>query len=203
MRAFLGLSVLLVACSSAPDPSGEACPLMTDPDACELPALSAQRCNVPGSMGDRNWYRLSAMLPGGDDIVQVELWPDRGAFRGGPVAPGTYRLTGADLDFATCGVCLRAIGDKGLPTQREYFAIAGTVEVTAVSGTEGAPFVATVLEASFAEVNKDHVEVSDGCALDLDHVKISGAVKLMGGSGGGGGGGGGAAVAGCPTSVGD
>ncbi|HSK05854.1 MAG TPA: hypothetical protein VK932_31620 [Kofleriaceae bacterium] len=203
MRAFLGISVLLVACSSAPDPSGEACPAMTGPDAGELSALSAQRCNVPGSMGVRNWYRLSAMLPGGDDIVQVELWPDRGAFRGGPIVPGTYQLTGDDLDFGTCGVCLRAIGDKGLPTQREYFAIAGTVEVTAVSGAEGAPFVATVLEASFAEVNKDHVEVSDGCALDLDHVKISGAVTLMGGAGGGSGGGGGAAVAGCPTTVGD
>ncbi len=175
---------------------------MISADAGELAALAAQRCNVPGSMGARNWYRLSAMLPGGDDVVQVELWPDRGSFRGGPVAPGTYRLTAEDLDFATCGVCLRAIGDKGLPTEREYFAIAGTIEVTAVSGTEGAPFVATVLEASFAEVNKDHVEVSEGCALDLDRVKINGAVTLMGGTGGGGGGGGSAKV-GCPSGIGD
>jgi hypothetical protein len=172
-------------------------------DAGNLSALSAQRCNVPGSMGARNWYRLAAMLPGGVDVVQVELWPDRGVFRGGPVQPGIYQLTSADLDYATCGVCLRALADRGLPTEREYFAVAGTVEVTAVSSTAGAPFVATVREASFAEVDSDHSEVTDGCAIDLDRVQISGSVELMGGSGGGAGGGGGAGAAGCVTTVGD
>ena len=176
---------------------------MSSAEAGELSALKAQRCNVAGSMGARNWYRLSAMLPDGDEVVQVELWPDRGAFRGGPVQPGTYQLTGDDLDFATCGLCLRALGDRGLPTEREYFAVAGTVEVSAVGDAEGAPFVATILEASFAEVGANHAEVADGCALDLAHAEISGAVELMGGGGGGGGGAGGSGAAGCPTTVGD
>jgi len=172
-------------------------------DAGDLAALQAQRCNVPGSMGARNWYRLSAMLPGGVDVVQVELWPDRGAFRGGPVQPGKYQLTGADLDYATCGVCLRALADKGLPTEREYFAVAGTVEVTAVGSTADAPFVATVLDASFAEVNADHAEVAGGCEVDLARAQISGSVTLMGGTGGGSGGGGSGGSGGCLTTVGD
>jgi hypothetical protein len=173
---------------------------MSSPEAGELSALAAQRCNVPSSMGSKNWYRLSAMLPDGDEVVQVELWPDRGAFRGGPVQPGTYQLTADDLDFATCGICLRALGDQGLPTEREYFAVAGTVEVSAVAPTAGAPFVATIVEASFAEVGSDHAAVASGCTLDLAHAQISGSVVLMGGTGGGGGGGG---AAGCPTTVGD
>ncbi len=172
-------------------------------DAGELAALQAQRCNVSGSMGSKHWYRLAATLPDSDDIVQVELWPERGAFRGGPVAPGTYQLTGEDLNYATCGVCLRALADKGLPTEREYFAVAGTVEVTAVSSLAGAPFTATVLEASFAEVNASHVEVEGGCTVDLARARISGLVVPMGGGGGGGGGAGGSGNAGCLTTVGD
>ena len=75
--------------------------------------------------------------------------------------------------------------------------------MTAVSGTEGAPFVATVVDASFAEVNADHVEVADGCTLDLDRARISGTVMLQGGGGGGGGGGGSGGAGGCLTTVGD
>jgi hypothetical protein len=203
MRAFLALSLLLAACGGTPEPTGGACPELSSAEAGELSALAAQRCNVPGTMGAKNWYRLSAMLPDGVDVVQVELWPDRGAFRGGSVQPGTYRLTGEDLDFATCGLCLRALGDQGLPTEREYFAVAGTVEVSAVGATAGAPFVATVVEASFAEVGSDHGAVAGGCTLDLARAKISGAVMLMGGTTGGGGGAGGSGAAGCPTTVGD
>ena len=177
--------------------------MMDTADAGELSALQAQRCNVPSSMGAKNWYRLSATLPGDLDVVQVELWPERGAFRGGAVRPGTYPLTGDDLSYATCGVCVRALADKGMSSQREYFAIAGTVEVTAVSSTAGAPFVATIRDVSFAEVDSDHSEVKSGCSLDLAAARISGSVALMGGSGGGGGGGGGTAVGGCLTTVGD
>ena len=202
MRSFLSFSLLLAACGGgSPDPE-LACPEMTSADAGELTALKAQRCNVSGSMGAKNWYRLSATLPGSDDVIQVELWPERGVFRGGPVRAGSFTLSGDELSFATCGVCLRAVGDKGLDTQREYFAVAGTIEVTAVDSTEGAPFVATVRDASFAEVDSDHVEVAGGCTVDLDRAKISGVVMIQGG-GGGGGGAGGAGVGGCLTTVGD
>jgi hypothetical protein len=206
MRAVLSASLftLLVACgTSEPDPTGGVCTEMDRADAGDLSALKSQRCNVPGTMGAKNWFRLSATLPESSNVVQVELWPERGAFRGGPVRPGTFTLTGDDLSFATCGVCLRAVTDKGLDSQREYFAVAGTIEVTAVSTAEAAPFVATVLDASFSQVDSDHVEVDSGCSVDLDRVKISGLVQPQGGSGGGAGGGGGAGAGGCKTSVGD
>ena len=203
MRSLLSFSILLAACGGGSSDPELACPLMNSADAGELSALKAQRCNVSGSMGAKNWYRLSATLPDSSNVVQVELWPERGAFRGGPVRTGTFTLTGEDLSYATCGVCLRAAGDKGLDTEREYFATAGTVEVTQVSSTEGAPFVATVLDASFAEVDADRVEVDGGCAVDLDRARISGAVMIQGGGGGGGGGGGSGGAGGCPTSDGD
>jgi len=202
MRLFLSLSLVLAACGGEPDLTELACPVVSGADAGDLPALKAQKCNVSGSMGAKNWYRLAATLPGSTNVVQVELWPERGAFRGGPVRAGTFQITGDDLDFATCGVCLRAMGDKGGATQREYFATAGTVEVTAVGTTEGAPFAATIVEASFAEVDGDHTEVAGGCSVDLERAKISGVVMILGG-GGGGGGGGGSGPGGCQTTVGD
>src|SRR5262245_20852573 len=123
MRVLLSSILLATACSGgAPDPTDLACPEMTETDAGDLAALKAQRCNVPGSMGSKNWYRLSATLPGSTDVVQLELWPERGAFRGSAVRPGTFTIGGDDLSFATCGVCLRAMADKGTELQREYFA---------------------------------------------------------------------------------
>ena len=180
---------------------------MDTTDAGDLAALKAQRCNVPGSMGSKNWYRLSAMLPGELDVIQIELWPERGAFRGGSVKPGIYQLTGDDLSYATCGVCARALADRGMASQREYFAIAGTVEIKEVAPTAGAPFVATVRDMSFAEVDSNHSEIEGGCSLDLEAAEISGSVQLMsgtgGGFGGGGGGGSGGGAGGCVTTVGD
>ena len=191
----LPLVLLVAACSSTAAP--EACPEADSGDAGDLTATYAQRCNVSGSMGTQNWYRLVATLPGSDDVVQLELWPNRGAFAG-PVAPGTFELAGDDLDFLTCGVCLRAMGDKGLPTERELFAVSGTVVIEEVSSVAEAPFSATITNASVAEIDADKTIVEGGCTLDVARVKASGTLEIKGGTGGGGGGG-----AGCVTTIGD
>src|SRR5688572_16878892 len=147
MRAILLASVFLGGCivgetggtgpgpDPDPDPNPEerVCPLPeTGGDAGTLSALKAQQCNVPGSQGALKFYRLSATLAETGDVVQLELYDNRGAFTGGVVAVGTYPLAGPELDFATCGVCLRALGNKGLADEAEYFAIGGSVEITAI-----------------------------------------------------------------------
>jgi hypothetical protein len=186
------------------DAAPDVCSLpMTGTDAGDMAALKAERCNVPGSMGARKWYRVSATLPGGmPDIVQVDLWPNLGTFAAGPVAIGMYTISGPDLDFATCGVCIRAMGDKGLPTQKEYFATAGSVNVTAL-GASGEPISVTVSDAAFIEVDAMHKPVTGGCTATIPHAQIDGTVMDVGGTGGGGGGGGGGGSGQCPTVVGD
>jgi hypothetical protein len=200
MRALSATLLVLAACGGSPDEGSGICPTMDVDDAGDLAALKAQRCNVSGSMGQSNWYRLSATLPSSTHVVQLELWPNRGVFAGGLVRTGTFEISGAELDFGTCGLCLRAMGDKGGADQTEYFATSGTVEVTAVAPTEGAPFEATITNATFVEVNADHVAISDGCVADVARVKVTGSVMITGGGGGGGGGTGGD---GCKTTVGD
>ncbi len=222
MRSFVVLSVLLAGCvvgsqdpaGPGPDPSDpdptdpdptdpdptETCPMATAiADTGDLTALKAQQCNVPGTQGAQKFYRMSATLPGATtEIVQLELYDGKGPFAGKAVAAGTYQITGADASYATCGVCVRAIGGKGTADEKTYFATGGTVVVTSV-GTGGGAASATITNATFGEVDPTtNAAVSGGCASTLARSKIDGTMIVTGGGGGGGGGGGA-----CPTGIGD
>lgn len=163
---------------------------ITDPGTLNAP--TAQQCNVPGSMGAQKFYRMFATLPGGNDIIQIELYDGRGPFAAGAVAVGSHPV---DADPATCGVCVRALGDKGQATALEYFATGGTVDVTAVGG-DGQPFTANVTTADFKEINPTtRAVVTGGCTATMATANVTGTiVAVMGGGGGGGG---------CPTTIGD
>jgi hypothetical protein len=195
MRCLLPLLLIASACgddggSSIPDAPATACALPdTTADLGTLPALKAQRCNVSGSMGQQKWFRLSATMTTGD-IVQLELWPGSGPFTGA-VTTGMFPV---DTAFGSCGVCLRAIGDKGAATQKEYFATGGMVNITAL-GANGQPISATVTSAVFAEVDATHAKVPSGCTATVAKVQVDGTVMDVTGGGSG--------TGACPTTVGD
>lgn len=164
--------------------------------AADLGTLSsqiAQRCNVMGSMGQRKWYRLAATLADGT-ILQLELYDGAGPFAGGVVHTGTFPIETA---FGTCGVCLRAVGDKGSSNETEYFGSGGTVNITEI-GAGGAPISATITNAALTEVDAGHAPINGGCTAMIAHVRVAGTVADVGGPGGGGGG-----MMLCPTTVGD
>lgn len=190
MRHAAGLVVslgLLAACG-ADDAPPATCSLDDAGDAGTVPALAAQRCNVPGSMGMRKWWRLSATLPGSDDVVQLELYEQAGAFAGGTVTPGTYAI---EPDPGTCGVCVRAAGAVGTADALEYRALGGSVTIEAI-GAGGATITATIMDATFEDVG------GGTCVAALGRIQITGTVTDLGGGGGGGGGG----TSSCPTTVG-
>src|SRR5882724_13609760 len=99
------------------------CPLpASTADTGALSASKAELCNVPGSMGKSHWYRVAATLPGSSvNYVEVDLYDGTGAFAGGTVKTGTFPV---DTSFASCGVCVRGLGDKAGTDQKEYFATA-------------------------------------------------------------------------------
>jgi hypothetical protein len=177
-------------------PPASTCSLVASvPDSGDLLALKANQCNVPGSQGARKWYRLSATLPGTTDVVQLELWDNLGPFVGGVVRADTFTITGADANPATCGVCVRALGDKGATTTtQEFFATGGTVQVTQVGGN-GQPIAATLSNITFAQLDPTtKAPVSGGCSSSLVRVQVSGTVVAVGGGGNGGN---------CPAIIGD
>ncbi len=177
-----------------------------------LPARHANQCNVPRSMGRQKWYRLSATLPasvvlggeptGGEpveDVLQLELYDNLGAFAATTVHAGTFELAGADAALASCGVCVRALAAKGTAAEEEYFATAGTVEVTEVGG-DGAPISAALRDLVFVQLDPATKQpLTDGCAAALAGVQISGTIVAVGGGGSGGG----AGSNSCPTILGD
>lgn len=168
-------------------------------DAGALTSLFAQRCNVPNSMGARKWYRAAATLPGTTSIVQVELYDNAGPFAGGAVRTGTFPV---DPDPVTCGVCVRALGDKGGADEMEYFATAGTVTLSAL-GPDGTAFSLDVANVALAQIDGDHTLVPGGCTATIVGAQLDGTLVDHGGTGGGGGGGGGPGMGSCATTVGD
>lgn len=186
------------------DPPGQSCPIaMTNADMGPLTATKAQMCNVSGSMGTAHWYKLAAAMPGSMNYVQVDLWDKLGAFAGGVVHTGTFTITGDDANPDKCGVCVRAMGAKGTADQKTYFAIGGTVNVTAV-GTNGQPISATLSNISFVEIDAtSHKPVASGCSTSVAGAKLDGVVMQVGGSGGGTGGGGGSGAGGCLPGIAD
>jgi hypothetical protein len=162
----------------------------TTPDIGPVTATAAEQRNQPGSQGARKIYTATATLPGTDEIVQVELWDNLGAFTGGLVAVGTYPLTGAELDYNTCGVCVLG-GSTDAGVTQEYFATGGSVEVVAL-GPVGQPLTVRVSNITFGEVNPtDGTPIAGGCTAALAGGQISGPLVNVDGGGGGGGGGGG------------
>ncbi|MBA3457304.1 MAG: hypothetical protein H0T42_29755, partial [Deltaproteobacteria bacterium] len=182
-RLLLGLClVTAAACSDDGGSEPRICPTpepfpMVTADAGTLTALKAQRCNVSGSMGARKWYRLSATLPGSTDIVQLELYDGVGAFAGGVVRVGSFPV---DTGDAQCGVCLRALGNKGEASETEYVGTAGTVNITAL-GADAQPISATITGASFSELGVAATGLNVPCTATLAAVKIDGTVMDLGG----------------------
>src|SRR5689334_3009562 len=190
--------LLLIVCVSAgcagqapdmqPD-DGVTCPMPpTTADAGALVASKTQMCNIPNTKGAGHWYKIAATLPGTTNIVQVELWDSTGAFGTGAVHTGQFTIGGADADPATCGVCVRGLGDKGGADQKEYFATGGSVNVMAVGGN-GMPMTVALSNISLVEIDSAaHEPVSGGCSANVAGAKLDGTVVQMGGGGGGGGG---------------
>ncbi len=176
------------------------CPMpKTTADAGALSAAQTQMCNYPMSMGMQHWYRAFATLPGSTmSYVQIELYDKLGAFAAGTVQTGTFPV---ETNPATCGVCVRGLGDKGATDAKEYFATTGTVNITSIGGN-GGTLTATLSNIGFVELDSNRHPVSGGCTAMLAAGQISGTVVQVGGTGGGGGGGGGGGAM-CAQTIGD
>jgi hypothetical protein len=85
------------------------------------------------------------------DAVQIELYAGFGAFTSAPIQPGTYPLTGAELNYATCGVCVRLLTDisMGSASDAGYLATGGTLTITSVTPN----ITGTLSNLTFQHVN--------------------------------------------------
>jgi len=119
------------------------------------------------------------------DVLGLELYANFGAFAGGPIATGTYPITGDELNYASCGVCVRLLTDftGSAFADDGYMATAGSVTITSIN-----PLAATVSGIAFEHVTIDannnftSTAHADGCtsALTAATLAPAAATEAMG-----------------------
>jgi hypothetical protein len=109
--------------------------------------------------------------------VRIQLAHGYGVFTSMAIAPGTYNLSGAELDYATCGACVFLHVDSVTTPYDIYMATGGTLDVTSISGT----FSGTISNATFthSKVNGGSLHSApfgDGCSSAITSVPFSQAI---------------------------
>jgi hypothetical protein len=104
------------------------------------------------------------------DGFQIEMYSNAGVFQAaGGIKPGTYQLTGAELNYATCGLCVRFFGDATQAAPgADFMATAGTVNITELGAVGTGRFKATLSGVTFEHVTIDpntftSTPVGDNC----------------------------------------
>jgi len=135
-------------------------------------------CEV-GMLSGQGWYDNSAMpyraylatiSPGGaPDDVAIELYSGYGVFAGG-LGTGTFTITGEELNYATCGVCVRVLTDTNALTYSsgtyvdDYLATSGSVTLTSVNGTiAGSLNNVTLTHVNIDGTTFNSTPAGDGC----------------------------------------
>ena len=172
MRCALAL-VVLAACGDSGDPQ-----LIDAPPLADAP-YDTSRCLIQGFYGALGAKSgTTAQGPSTSTIVLdagpprdsffLKLNAGKGVFSGG-LAPGSYTLSGADLDFNACGACVNIVADIGMMgPSKFYFATAGMLVLTSTQ-----PPVGSISSVTFAEVTSGGAVVPMGCTARIDSMSFT------------------------------
>jgi hypothetical protein len=133
---------------------------------------------------------FDALLEGAQpaDGIAVQLYAGYGAFAMsdtnpmGQIMPGTYELTGEELDFATCGVCVRIVTNTtSSGYEDDYFATGGTVTVTEAGNVVGGTLSGTLTNVQFHHVTIDPqtgatTQAPDTCTTGVTNATFTGTL---------------------------
>jgi hypothetical protein len=126
------------------------------------------------SQGEAKSITYIAALNDDQDQVVVQLYRGFSVFTSRAIGPGTYEIEGDELNYASCGVCVRMFADRVLGGTRplqDMMATRGTLVVSEVGGA----FKATLMNAEFEHVNIDEMSyesrpVGDGCETAITRL---------------------------------
>lgn len=137
----------------------------------------------PPNVGDmRAIMPLEAAPP--TDILIVEFYTGFAPFgtTAAPTAvvPGTYQITGSQLQYADCGVCVR-IGTNAMMDgmyEDDYLATGGSVTVTTAESRVGGTLTFSLSNITFEHVTIDETTfqstpVGDGCTTGISGTHTS------------------------------
>jgi hypothetical protein len=120
------------------------------------------------------------------DLLIVEFYAGYGVFKpngvAGPVTTGTFQITGEELNYATCGVCVRlATNATQTGYEHDYLATGGSVTITQVGTATGQMLAASVSNIQFEHVTIDDMSfqstpANDGCNSAMSGANFSGTL---------------------------
>jgi len=135
------------------------------PFECPMAALG-----TVGALLDSEAYRIDAdayLYTTIDEATEfyVELYDGYGIFTDAPPAAGTYQITGEDVAYSTCGVCVSLVIATET-TDVVYMATEGSVTIESVDGN----FTGSATGLRFAETEDGDVPTPGGCTGAIDDV---------------------------------
>jgi hypothetical protein len=172
-------SIILVAACSSATPDAVPAQLDAGPDAT---TDAAPGCFLPTSLGTVTLGAGSEAFKSGFDgaVVMgvidegtklfIETMAGRGVFTEHVVGPGTFKIAGAELQYAECGICLTLLTGG----HADWLATGGTITITSVRPR----FVATLTNVTY-----EHVMITDvapftstphpsGCTTAIDALSL-------------------------------
>lgn len=149
---------------------------------------------IASDFGDAGGEGFSGILRiEGSNYVElaVDLYDGLSPFEGGLTTLTNHVLADDDLNYGTCGLCLRLLerDENNVPT-REYLVTGGKVTLTNVDGRlSGSASNLTFEEVTVDESTYHSTPVADGCRSRINGVSFDEEVHTDGAGGAGGGGG--------------
>jgi hypothetical protein len=116
------------------------------------------------------------------DIVSIQLYAGVGVFANG-IVPGTYPLTGDELNYQTCANCVLVytnVDATNTAGDGVYMATGGTVTITATGTKVGDTLTGTITGLTFEHVTIDanflSTPVGDSCTTALTNATFTGTL---------------------------
>ena len=140
--------------------------------ACNVSSSYGTVTPVSQSASGSSYYGTNGrfVLNSNNDYVDIELYPGEGVFAGGSVRTGTFSLIGAELQYSTCGACVRLFDGR---SAKQFLATGGTLTLTSVSGN----LTGTLTNVTFVEVTMDGSWVSTpvpgGCTSSITSMSFN------------------------------
>lgn len=128
--------------------------------------------------GAQDSYVYNGDLNANPDVLSLELYTGFGIFTNG-IKTGTFNLTGQELNYATCGLCVLVYVNASSSAPDPYMATGGTVTITSLQPT----LTGTLSNVTFTHVTIDQnsfqsTPVGDGCSSSIASVSISAPVTV-------------------------
>ncbi len=147
----------------------------------EMAGYTPTPADAGADAGPQDFYQLEGALNADPDLFDVEIYDGYGVFTNG-ITAGTYTLSGDELNYATCGLCVLIQANATQSSADPYMATGGTITITSISPTgtlAGSGSSLTFTHVTIDQNSSQSTPVGDGCNSSIATVSFSSMVTTQ------------------------